>query len=139
VANQWYLFGYDYLRNDIRKFVPARMKDLEGRPEQFERPKNFSVDQLLKGSFGVYSGGELIAIRIWFGRSRAQLLRERKWHHSQQIKELGQGEIELRLELSSFAEIVPWILSWAEHARVIAPPALAREVREAATRVVKGY
>src|SRR6185436_10537780 len=83
VANQWYLFGYDYLRKDIRKFVPARMKDLEVRPEQFERPKNFSVDKLLKGSFGVFSGGELIAIRIWFGRSRAQLLRERKWHHSQ--------------------------------------------------------
>ena len=137
VANQWYLFGYDYLRKDIRKFVPARMKDLEVRPEQFERPKNFSVDKLLKGSFGVFSGGELIAIRIWFGRSRAQLLRERKWHHSQQIKELGNGEIEVRMELSSFEEVVPWILSWGRHCRVIGPRELGKQVREEAREIVK--
>ena len=118
-------------------FVPARMKDLEVRPEQFERPKNFSVDQLLKGSFGVFSGGELIAIRIWFGRSRAQLLRERKWHHSQQIKELGNGEIEVRMELSSFEEVVPWILSWGQHCRVIGPRELGKQVREEAREIVK--
>jgi proteasome accessory factor B len=139
VGNQWYLFAYDPMRRDMRKFVPARMRRLKMRATRFERPPDFSIDKLLKGSFGVFSGGELVPIRIWFGRGRAQLMRERKWHHSQKIKELGQGEIELRLELSSFAEIVPWILSWAEHARVIAPPALAREVREAAARVVRGY
>ena len=54
-------------------------------------------------------------------------------------KELGQGEIELGMQLSSFAEVVPWILSWGEHARVIAPKALAREVKDAAGRVVRSY
>jgi predicted DNA-binding transcriptional regulator YafY len=139
VGNQWYLFGYDLLRRDMRKFVPARMRRLKVRATRFERPKNFSIDKLLKGSFGVFSGGEVVTIRIWFARSRAQLIRERKWHHSQKIKEVGRGELELSLELSSFAEIVPWILGWGEHARVIAPEALAREVREAASRVVRSY
>jgi proteasome accessory factor B len=139
VGNQWYLFGYDLLRRDMRKFVPARMRGLAVRATRFERPKNFSIDKLLQGSFGVFSGGKVVPIRIWFARSRAQLIRERKWHHSQQIKELGKGEVELSLELSSFAEVVPWILSWGEHARVIAPKALAGEVKQAASRVVKSY
>src|SRR5438105_146239 len=32
VGNQWYLFGYDLMRRDIRKFVPARMRRLAVRP-----------------------------------------------------------------------------------------------------------
>jgi proteasome accessory factor B len=139
VGGQWYLFAYDLLRKDMRKFVPARMGRLELRPNRFERPRDFSIDKLLQGSFGIFSGEKVVPIRIWFGRSRAQVIRERRWHHSQKIKELGNGEIELTLELSSFAEIVPWILSWSEHARALAPAALAREVRAAAKRVVESY
>jgi len=139
VGNQWYLFAYDLLRRDIRKFVPARMRNLEVLSNRFERPKNFSVDKLLKGSFGVFSGGDLVPIRIWFSRERAQLMRERRWHQSQQLKELGNGEIELTMELSSFTEIVGWILSWGEHARALSPKELVREVKEAAGRTLKAY
>ena len=140
VGNQWYLFGYDLLRRDMRKFVPARMKDLKVRLDRrFERPKDFSIDKLLKGSFGVFSGGKPIPLRIWFGRSRAQLIRERKWHHSQKIKELGKGEIELSLELSSFMEIVPWILSWGENARAVSPRELVREVAKVVKELGRVY
>ena len=139
VGNQWYLFGYDLMRQDMRKFVPARMKRVAVMATRFERPKNFSIDKLLQGSFGVFSGGELVAIRIWFGRSRAQLIRERKWHHSQKIRELGNGEIELRLELSSFAEIVPWILSWGIHARAVAPVELVREIANEVKELGRRY
>ena len=108
--------------------MPARMRRLSVKATRFERPKDFSIDKLLKGSFGVFSGGAPVHIKIWFARARAQLIRERKWHHSQKIKELGKGEIELGLELSSFAEIVPWILSWGEHAKALGPKELVKEV-----------
>jgi len=100
------------------------------RQTQFERPKDFSVDKYLKGSFGVYSGGELMEMKIWFSRARAQVVRERQWHRSQKIRELGNGEIEYSVTLSSMMEIVPWILGWGEHARAIAPRALVKAVRE---------
>ncbi len=139
VGNQWYLFAYDLMRRDIRKFVPARMKDLKVLNKTFERPKDFSIDKFLKGSFGIFSGDKPVRMRIWFGRSRAQLIRERRWHHSQRIKELGKGEIELSLEVSSFVEVVPWILSWGEHARALAPRPLVKEVKQAAARIAKLY
>ena len=139
VGGQWYLFAYDLMRRDMRKFVPARMQRLRITTTRFERPRDFSIDNLLKGSFGIFSGDQVTPIRIWFGRARAQLIRERKWHHSQRIEELGNGEIELRLELSSFAEIVPWILSWGEYARALEPADLVKEVKETASRVVRSY
>jgi predicted DNA-binding transcriptional regulator YafY len=140
VGNQWYLFGYDLARKDMRKFVPSRMSDLRVLDTKFERPRDFSVDDLLKGSFGVYSGGrELIQMRIWFDPWAGQLVKERKWHRSQEIKELRNGAVELTLELSSFVEIVPWILGWGEHARALAPKALVKEVRRVVSEVGKMY
>src|SRR4051812_46374974 len=121
IGNQWYLFAYDLVRQAIRKFVPARMSDLKVTARKFERPKDFSLDKLLKGSFGVFSGGETMEMTVWFDRARAQLVREKKWHHSQQVRELKNGEVEVTFELSSFVEIVPWILGWGEHARAVAP------------------
>jgi len=133
------LFGYDLLRRDIRKFVPARMRELKVLAKKFERPTDFSVDKLLKGSWGVFSGSARIPMRIWFDAFAAQLVRERQWHHSQKIRELGNGEIELKLELSSFVEIVPWILSWGEHARGTSPRALVKAVREVVQKLGKVY
>jgi len=139
IANQWYLFAYDPMRQAIRKFVPGRMRDLTVTRTRFERPPNFSVDRLLAGSFGVYSGGELQEIRIRFDRAKAALIRERKWHHSQKLKELKNGELELTMKLSSFVEIVPWILSWGEHARAVAPASLVQAMREVVSKLKDVY
>jgi proteasome accessory factor B len=139
IWNQWYLVAYDLMRQDIRKFVPARMRNVRLRSERFERPKGFSVDKYLKGSFGVYSGGELMEMKVWFSRARAQVVRERKWHASQRIRELGNGEIEYSVRLSSMKEIVPWILGWGEHARAIAPKALVKAMRGVIGRLGELY
>ena len=78
-------------------------------------------------------------MRIRFDRAVAPLIKERKWHHSQQIRELRNGEVELRLELSSFVEIVPWILGWGNHARVLAPKSLVNAVKEVVKQLAGIY
>jgi len=57
--------------------VPARMSDLKVTRRKFEKPKDFSLDKLLKGSFGVHSGGKPMEMTVWFSRARAQHLRDR--------------------------------------------------------------
>jgi predicted DNA-binding transcriptional regulator YafY len=81
----------------------------------------------------------LMQVRIRVARPRAQLVRERKWHHSQKIRELKNGAIEVTMELSSLVEIVPWILGWGEHARAVAPRALVKEMAEVVGRLRKVY
>jgi predicted DNA-binding transcriptional regulator YafY len=115
------------------------MRNLRVRETRFERPKDFSVDKLLKGSFGVFSGGELTKMRIRFDAFAARLVKEKRWHGSQKIKELGKGEIEVTFELSSLVEIVPWILGWGEHARAMGPRALVDEVTKVVGRLGRIY
>ena len=54
--------------------------------------------------------------------------RERIWHPSQKIQELADGGLELTLQLSSLLEIEPWVLSWAEHAKVLGPVELKKRI-----------
>ena len=135
INGEWFLFGFDYLRRDIRTFVPARIKSVEKTGKRFVRPPKFSLDQRLRNSFGVHSGRGEFEIRIQFDEFVADYIREKKWHPSQRLRELDEGGVELRLKLSSLVEIQRWILAWGGNAVVIHPPELAASVRQAAKRI----
>jgi proteasome accessory factor B len=130
IQNQWYCFGHDIDRREMRTFVLARMRHAVGTGQTFTRSKKFSLQDQLKDSLGVFSGKGKHNIRIRFDKFAAQLVRERVWHPSQQIQELTGGEIEFRLTLSSLHEIEPWVLSWGEHATVIGPNDLTKRLRD---------
>jgi len=53
------------------------------------------------------------------------LIRERQWHPTQRIEELPGGEVRLTMTCSQGAELVAWILSWAEQVVVEGPKELA--------------
>jgi predicted DNA-binding transcriptional regulator YafY len=138
INGEWFLFAFDHLRNDLRTFVPARIKAIRPTAKTFERRKRFSLDERLRGSFGVQSGQGEFDVVLRFHERVADYIREKKWHESQQLRELGQGGVELRLKLSSLAEVGRWVLSWGGDAVVVRPAELAQSVRQAAQRVLRG-
>ena len=136
INGEWFLFAYCHLRRDIRTFVPARMASVELTGQTFERPHKFSLDKRLKDSFGVLSGENQQAVVIRFSARAADYIREKKWHPSQQLRKLKSGGLELRLTLSSLAEIQRWILGWGGEAVPVNPPELVRAVKQAARRTL---
>lgn len=139
INNQWYLFAFDPMRKDVRKFVLPRMKSAKPLAGRFTKPEKFSLNKFLKGSFGVFSSSGTYEVKIQFDSFSAQLIRERTWHHSQQISELPEGRIELSLTLTSLNEIESWIQSWGSHALVLAPVELRNRIRDSAIRVAASY
>lgn len=137
INGEWFLFGYDHLRRDIRTFVPSRIQQVQFTGLQFARPQRFSVERRLRDSFGVISGQGEFDICIQFAETVADYIREKKWHASQRLEELPDGGVELRLRLSSLIEVQRWILGWGGHATVLQPPELAAAVREAAEKIVR--
>lgn len=135
VNGDWFLFAYCHLRKDIRTFSPARIKSAEITGKRFQRPKDFSIESALRDSFGVHSGRDEFKVVIRFSELVADYIREKKWHASQQLRELSKGGVELTLKLSSLIEVQRWILSWAGNAQVIEPPELKRAVREAGQKI----
>jgi len=131
IDGQWYLFANDLARKDIRTFVVGRIQSVPLVGRRFERPDDFSLSERLMGSFGVFKGDGRFRVRIAFDRFAAQLVRERNWHGSQKVLEGSDGTLELQLELDALEEIERWVLSWGEHATVLAPRELKTRVRKA--------
>lgn len=139
VNGDWYLFAFDHLRRDLRKFVPARILSAEPTGQSFQRPEKFQLQKLLRDSFDVHSREGDFEVVIQFDPPVADYLREKRWHPSQELRELAEGGVELKLKLGSLGEIQRWVLGWGGLAQVIRPPELIQRVREAADRLHKAH
>ena len=136
INGEWFLFAFDHLREDIRTFVPARIRAVKRTGKTFAHQHKFSLERRLRDSFGVHSGHGEFDVVIRFNGRVADYIREKKWHDSQQLRELRQGGVELHLKLSSLAEVERWVLSWGGNAVVVRPPALAESVKQAAKKIL---
>ena len=90
----------------------------------------------MRDSFGVHSAEGEFNVVIRFNDLVADYIREKKWHESQQLIELKNGGIELRLKLSSLSEIERWILGWAGNAVAVQPRELIESVKAAAQKIL---
>jgi proteasome accessory factor B len=136
INGEWFLFAYDHARKDVRTFVPARIQSVQPTGKVFERPQKFSLEKRLRDSFGVHSGEGEYEVVIRFNARVADYVREKRWHESQQLRELKGGGVELRMKLSSLVEVERWILSWGSDAKVLKPRELAEAVRISARRIL---
>ncbi len=140
VNNQWYLFGWDVKRGEMRTFVLSRVKSARMLSARFERPKDFSIESFLLHSLGVFSTqSEPVCVRVRFTGWAAQIVRERAWHASQRLTELEEGAVELEMRLSSLVEVERWVMSFGPCAQVIEPPALVQTLRERVSAMAKLY
>lgn len=136
INGEWYLFAYDHLRKDIRTFAPGRIQSVQPTGTHFERAQKFSLEKRLRDSFGVFSGEGEFEVVIRFNDRVADYIREKKWHESQELRELKDGGVELKLKLSGLAEVQRWVLSWGADAKVIQPKELAEGIRQAAQKIL---
>lgn len=137
INGEWFLFAYDHARKDIRTFVPARIQSVHPTGKTFERSQKFSLEDRLRDSFGVHSGEGKYDVIIRFNSRVADYIREKKWHESQQLRDLKGGGVELRMQLSSLVEIERWILSWGGDARVVRPRELIEIVHRTAAQILR--
>ncbi len=137
INGEWFLFAFDHARKDLRTFAPARIQSARPTGKTFERSQKFSLEKRLRDSFGVHAGEGQYEVVIRFAPRAADYIREKKWHASQTLRDLKDGGAELRMKLSSLAEVERWVLSWGGEAEVLKPKELAEAVRAAAKRILQ--
>lgn len=137
INGEWYLFAFDHARKDLRTFVPQRIQSIKPTGKAFERTQQFSLEKRLRDSFGVHAGEGQFEVAIRFTPRAADYIREKKWHPSQQLRDLKGGGAELRMQLSSLAEVQRWVLSWGGEAVVLKPRELAEAVKGSAKLILQ--
>jgi predicted DNA-binding transcriptional regulator YafY len=124
----WYLFGRALDRDDIREFHLVRISRIQQTGIFFEKPENFSPDEKLKHSIGVYGGDRPERIRLRLSRIPSRILAEQPLHHTQQITREDGRDPELTMDVAINPELEREIMSWADEVEVLEPAHLREKV-----------
>ena len=106
-----------------------RFESVEETGETFEPPDHLPIEERVSDAFGV-SYEEPMEVAVRFSEEQAPFIRERIWHPSQNLEELPDGRVVLRLRAGGFYEIRSWVLSFGAAAEVLEPEELREAVRE---------
>lgn len=137
--NLWYLIAFDIERGALRTFALPRIADVVVTKQRFAKPADFTPETFFANALGVLGGRGSHEVVVRFAASAADRVREREWHESQQLTELPDGGIELRMRLGALAEVERWVLGWGASAEVLEPRELRQRVHEAAAAIVAVY
>jgi len=138
VRGDWYLLAYDHWRQNIRNFHLGRIEEWRVTDKSFEPDSAFSAQEFLADGFLTELGG-VIDVTIQFDQYQARWIRERRWHPSQEIEELSDGGLILRLRAGGLNEIKRWVMSYGAHAQVLEPPELRDAVAEEVGKLAEMY
>ncbi len=135
----WFLIAYDSLSEDYRLFLIGRVREKKFLKETFERDESFSAEDWISSGFQLFAGEETEDVSIWFGPNKAQFIRERKWHPSQEIEEKADGSLILHMHTGGLIEVLNWVLQFGDHAEILRPDKLRQDLVETVKRINKRY
>jgi predicted DNA-binding transcriptional regulator YafY len=123
-----YLLAYVPEYSEVRTFAVERLQEISLLEERFT-PIEELPDAAFPHSLGVHSGPPE-RVEIEFQPAVADYVRSREWHASQALEDDSTGGVRMTLDVCLDRALQSWILSFGPFARVVAPPALAKEIAE---------
>lgn len=132
-----YLLAFVPEYQELRTFAASRIEQISLLETNFQREASLP-DEPFSHSLGVHHGSPE-AITLEFEPQVAAFVEGRTWHPSQSIERLDDGRLRLTLEVSIDWALRGWIMSFGPLARVIAPAALAGDLREEFARARARY
>ena len=135
---QFYLIGYSHERDQVRVFRLSRIRGKVSyatkAEHDFPAPEDF--DRRDYGRRADWQMGEIVGRAKIFLRERIAWLVERDFGRHGELRKpakgdgvQGRGSV-FETDYASAAQLISWVLSWRENARLLDPPELAAEADE---------
>ena len=115
-----------------------RIKKVEITDRLFQFPKDYDFEKTFNQNFGIIKK-ESFEVVVEFSGFAARYVPERIWSPDQKIVKKKGGSVKLTFTASSKPELMAWVLSFGDEARLIKPDWLVDEVRQTVERMQKGY
>ena len=113
-----------------------RMIDITDR--SFTIPDDYDFERDFNQTFGIVKE-EAFTVEVEFYGWAATYVSERSWSPDQKIVKRRDGSIKLKFTASSELEIVSWVLSFGDHARLIKPADLKVQLIQALEKTRLAY
>ena len=136
----WYLAGRDCRSGHVPLFNLSRLRSVQPTGQRFDyEAAGFDPKAYFKSTFGAFETGQVHHIKVEFTGVAAELVRERKWHASQKLKDLSGGRLRFEADVSHLDDVWPWVLSWGRDAKAVAPRELVKIVSRQAQQAAAQY
>ena len=124
---------------DVDVFAFESLSELgSSETEHFDLPASFDVSTYIHGEFGLGRPGKGRVI-VEFDARVADEIRAKKLHRDQKLATAPDGRVRVSLPLVNPDNMIAWVLSWGEAARIVEPPELVRHVAEKLERAALRY
>lgn len=120
----WYVVAWCKLRAETRTFALHRIRDYEVLSEKYENRAGVDVEAYLDKAFQLEHGDPEQKFVIKFDPIASRYIRERKWHHSQELVEHGDATCTLSFTATRVDEVKRWVLTYGASAEVVEPAEL---------------
>jgi len=122
--------GKRYFEPDFDPLLAIhRISKLEHTDRLFDFPGDYDFDKIFKKNFGVIKD-DAFKVEVEFSGWAARFVSERIWSPDQKITKQKNGKVKLKFSASSEPELISWILSFAEEAKVLKPAWLVKELKK---------
>jgi len=122
----------------IRILAVDRVESITLLGVHFEEPVNFAPEELLETSFDL-TLGDPIEVTVQFAPSAARRVRGRQWARDQEVTEHPDGRLSLTMKTSGKQDVLRWILSFGDQAKILHPPELVEELKAIISSLSKVY
>ncbi|MFO7936970.1 MAG: WYL domain-containing protein [Kiritimatiellia bacterium] len=129
MQGDWYLYGWDYLRERVSQFLLYRIASIKKLRHSFEVSDTFDIRKITESSFGSFGSAEQLKnVRLRITGDMGELLADRQFHPRQKVRKLSNG-FEISFPVSSagskpFYNVIQWILSMGRDVEIISPQQL---------------
>ena len=133
VGQAIYVIGQIEPEDVQRTYRLERIERIELIPSYYSLPDDFDSDALFSQAWGIwYSDQEPVTVRLCFSSAVAKRVRETRWHLSESVEPLEDGELLWKAEIAEPREMVPWIRGWGCDVEVLEPAWLRERIADEA-------
>lgn len=127
----FYLVGYCHIRKEARLFAVDQIRSLAITEHTCQMPLGFDLDAYIQEAL-VVMRVDPIEVELLLCRKRAAWAGDPQWHPCQQVTQLKDGRMRLRLRVSDTPELLRRVLNFGAGVQVVSPPSLRNLVKEEA-------
>jgi proteasome accessory factor C len=122
--DNWYLDAWCHTRKALRVMALDQMRDTRILDTPAKDVPDAELDQVLKSSYGIFSGEPTGTAVLRFTPHRAQWVAKEDWHPEQKSRWLEDGSYELTIPYGRPEELLMDVLRHGAEVEVIEPPEL---------------
>ncbi len=136
----WHLIAWCGLREELRNFALARIREITPGHERLPVPADLpDIKEYTRRNFGIMQGTEAKKVVLQFSPQIAPWIMEQSWHPEQRTATTPEGALRLEFPAADFRELTGVILGYGGNVKVIEPIDLQKLVQEEIEKMGKIY